>query len=97
MVILKQVNEQFVQRFNPKTRIDLLEMLDEDQLNCQFFIDNYCASDYTKFERWISALMALDGWRNFRWSNLEYDSFGPLVRGLTATDDQGVSHNFFYG
>lgn len=97
MVILKEVNEQFVQRYHPKTRIDLLEMLDDAQLTCEYFLENYCSRDYWKFERWIQCLMTLDGWRDFKWSDLERDSFGPLVRGLTAMDDQGVYHKFYYG
>jgi hypothetical protein len=69
--------------------INLLDIVSFDG----FDWDDYRASEI----RVLQPQLVDRGYSNFVWFDVERDSFGPLIRGLTALSNTGELIDFFYG
>ncbi|MHB1086752.1 MAG: hypothetical protein ACYCZ0_03325 [Minisyncoccota bacterium] len=71
---------------------DLFDLLDDKE------IEGFAFEDYYDGEHDILApALAARGYRDVGFYMVEQDSFGPLIRGVRATDPTGKNVRFFYG
>lgn len=59
--------------------------------------EDYCTRNCWRWEEKVEAILKDKGYTQISWESKDSDSFGPLVRNVTATNSQGEVEKAYYG